>query len=867
MPAIKIIKRTVELGGNTAQNSFPDPIPASFFNDEVDAHMFLISARQDGQPFSFTTEAVSACFLNDNNQTIPITGSVLNGAACITLSNECYHVPGSFTLTISVSGAVIYECRGTIKLRSSATAYDPTGAFDVAVLASEVASMRTATSAARTAASAANSAAQLAGNVDIDIATIGDSVRIEITDKNGVTKNVSLPDMSVPVADLLANINAETARATAEEERIEALFTAPSQEAIDEWLSQHPEATTTVQDGSITPQKLATELRETFGEATIAFLHQDDAQCDTPDNGFGSATVIHNDDACVIYDFGADTAKRVNEYLTDNGIDKVSAVIISHFHADHATVAAVTAFVTACETNNISLANCTFYLPHVNIDWEQYVGAFKTTAQNAENGVVDLLESKNIPYVYPSVEGQSVTVGGIKIAFYNIDSAYYANYYSWYYNEGNEDKQETNYNNFTMVVMLGIGSSNVLLSGDIMHPSQDAMAKLAKQADLIMVPHHGLNARESRDFVQNLNCRFAVLPAYWPSRFQSINVSLKPVSARCAEIGTLFTTLEDDVIIEITLAGMRPKDERLHGYKGEASGQKLYPGESLNDVGLGTFYVDRAAEAALILNWPEASGVKLGACKIESVPSAVGIGVLQTAREIYMSRMYSASRKFENGSWSAWQLDKPMGGLDALSVADDVIPNNSDFNDYYMPGVSRVSSDASAATMSNCPYAASGKLIRLARTTAASNGYTMQIFIPSSSVQHIYTRNYNAGSFTAWKEFSFYEAGTWTPHIYDLNTKILEASSQQYYKVGPLCFALYNISLSADLTVDTMLQIKNLPFSFCWFGSFWASTWGGGAGIPVRTVQPASGAAMFRPNIASTTFGSGKTLSGILIGI
>ena len=675
-----------------------------------------------------------------------------------------------------------------------------------------------------------------------------------------------IPNMSVPVAALQSDINAEEARAKGEEARIEALFTLPTQDAVNEWLDEHPEATTTVQDGSITLQKLATELRETFGEATIAFLHQEDSLCDTPANGFGSATVIHNDDACIIYDFGADTAKRVNKYLTDNGIDKVSAVIISHFHADHATVAAVTAFISACETNNISLANCTFYLPHVNIDWEQYVGTFKTTAQSAESGIVSLLESKNIPYVYPSTEGQSVTVGGIKIAFYNVDSAYYANYYSWYYNEGNEDKQETNYNNFTMVVMLGIGSSNVLLSGDIMDPAQDAMAKLAKQADLIMVPHHGLNARESRDFVQNLNCRFAVLPAYWPGRFQSINVSLKPIAARCAEIGTLFTTLEDDVIIEITLAGMRPKDERLHGYRGEASGQKLYPGENLNDVGLGTFYVDRAAEAALILNWPEASGVKLGACKIESTPSASGIGVIQTAREIYMSRMYAASRKFENGSWSAWQLDKPMGGLDALSVADDVIPDGSDFNDYYMPGVSRVSSDASARTMLNCPYAASGKLIRLARTTAAANGYATQIYIPSSSAQHIYTRNYNAGSFTPWKEFAFMETGTWTPHLYDLDTKVLEGSPQTYYKIGGICFAPYSITLSADLTLQTMLQIRNLPFTNCWTGSFWSTSWGGGEGVPMRTVQSSSGQANFRPNIIGT-FGSGKTFSGVLIGI
>ena len=150
MPAIKIIKRTVELGGNVMLSSFPDPIPASFFNDETAAHMFVIYARQDGQPFSFVGN-VSGSFLNDNNETVPIyDGYVLSdGAACITLPDACYQVPGSFTLTISVSGAVVYECCGTIKVRSSTTAYDPSGVItDISALASVVADLHAAAAAA-----------------------------------------------------------------------------------------------------------------------------------------------------------------------------------------------------------------------------------------------------------------------------------------------------------------------------------------------------------------------------------------------------------------------------------------------------------------------------------------------------------------------------------------------------------------------------------------------------------------------------------------------------------------------------------------------------------------------------------------------
>lgn len=155
MPAIKTIDRTVELGGNVAQSSFPDPVPAYFFNDETAAHIFVIHARKDGQPFSLTGN-VSAVFLNDIGTTVRISGSLQDGVARVTLSDACYQVSGSFTFTISVSGAVVYECCGTIKRRSSSTAYDPTGEISVAALSTKISEMETATENAQTATTNAN---------------------------------------------------------------------------------------------------------------------------------------------------------------------------------------------------------------------------------------------------------------------------------------------------------------------------------------------------------------------------------------------------------------------------------------------------------------------------------------------------------------------------------------------------------------------------------------------------------------------------------------------------------------------------------------------------------------------------------------
>lgn len=70
-----------------------------------------------------------------------------------------------------------------------------------------------------------------------------------------IKKNTS--DISVLNADLVK----ETARAEQEEKRIEALFTDDVETSVSNWLSEHPEATTTVQDGSLTSNKFTNDLK------------------------------------------------------------------------------------------------------------------------------------------------------------------------------------------------------------------------------------------------------------------------------------------------------------------------------------------------------------------------------------------------------------------------------------------------------------------------------------------------------------------------------------------------------------------------------------------------------------------------------
>ena len=183
MAAIKFIKRTVALDGN----SISEQLPASFFNGENTAHTFIIAAMRGGESIALSG-AVSATFLNANDAVVTITGSIVDGAAVVTLSNDCYALSGRFTLTIDVNGATVYECQSRIKRRSSSTAYDPTGEISVATLSALIAEMRTATATANAAAATANAAANSAAGY-VDAVAEYNVFNIPTTNKDGSTRN------------------------------------------------------------------------------------------------------------------------------------------------------------------------------------------------------------------------------------------------------------------------------------------------------------------------------------------------------------------------------------------------------------------------------------------------------------------------------------------------------------------------------------------------------------------------------------------------------------------------------------------------------------------------------------------------------
>lgn len=101
------------------------------FQAEESAHTFRIrGVDESGEPLALTGTC-AAIFLRADNTDVAITGTITDGAAEITLTDECYDMPGRFGLTIYVTSdeqtVAVYAAIGSVYRTSSGVVSPETG--------------------------------------------------------------------------------------------------------------------------------------------------------------------------------------------------------------------------------------------------------------------------------------------------------------------------------------------------------------------------------------------------------------------------------------------------------------------------------------------------------------------------------------------------------------------------------------------------------------------------------------------------------------------------------------------------------------------------------------------------------------------
>lgn len=97
------------------------------FTTESEAHQFVVRCEQKGQELTLSG-TISAKFVRADGNTVQLVGSISDGAAVVTLAQDCYNVPGRFQLaifnTVGDTKLCIYACVGTVQRAQSGNLID-----------------------------------------------------------------------------------------------------------------------------------------------------------------------------------------------------------------------------------------------------------------------------------------------------------------------------------------------------------------------------------------------------------------------------------------------------------------------------------------------------------------------------------------------------------------------------------------------------------------------------------------------------------------------------------------------------------------------------------------------------------------------
>lgn len=339
--------------------------------------------------------------------------------------------------------------------------------------------------------------------------------------------------------------------------------------------------------------------------ATLAMLSAPDAVSGDPDRGFSLCMVIHNKDFCVVYDHGNDSANRLLEYLRQNGVKKITAFVGSHYHSDHCTLAGVTTIL------NSGIPVEKWYLPNGAVSWDAFKGV---NYQAVQTSIKNAITAAGGVIVEPATEGMMVQVSkAVYLEFYNVAAPTIAGYYNYTLDEDLDDTGNTNYNNFSMCARLRVGDKILALTGDIEEPAQDKMFPIVQGVDVLQLPHHGIDLRDSRTFIRSMGASVYLTAAYGVARFYRLQYLGNAMLHRAIMSGTSLSTLGGKTI------------EMVFGYNGcyvtapgaptpiGTFGESIPAGSDFNDyreIGFAG-YVQNASVAAQVANMPSPSGGRL----------------------------------------------------------------------------------------------------------------------------------------------------------------------------------------------------------------------------------------------------------------
>ena len=361
------------------------------FTGERLAHRFIISGKKSNQPVQFSG-SVLAHVIRSNDSMVIINGSIQSGKAVITLSPECYLIPGTISIVINVIEdnvtTCVYGAVLTVRRADSDTIVDSEGIIpSIDELLSRIEEMKTATTAANNAASAANTAANTANaaasNADSKASAANTAASAANTAAGKANTAANNADSKASAADTAANA-ANTAASTANT----AATNANSKASLANTAAENADAKADAADSAAK----AANTAKTNADTAAASANSAAAAANTAKENADTATAAANEateesrlrtqEARVALADMADAISDAQD-ATDDALDAADAANAAKQAADTATTNAETA-TTAANTATARANTAAGKLENITADSETLAPASQSTASVSE---------------------------------------------------------------------------------------------------------------------------------------------------------------------------------------------------------------------------------------------------------------------------------------------------------------------------------------------------------------------------------------------------------------------------------------------------------------------------------------------------
>lgn len=229
-----------------------------------------------------------------------------------------------------------------------------------------------------------------------------------------------------------------------------------------------------------------------------------------------SCSIIKTIDHAIMIDTGHETsADYIMDCLSDNDVEHIDYVVISHYHADHCGNIDRLIYANLIDDTTI------FYLSRKPINNPRLTNYSESYADS----IISQIAALGARIIYPN-NGDSFNVDDVTIYMYN-NSLEDVQYY---------DANTIEYNDYSIVTYLESGDFRAGFMGDI---AQHAQARIyssnyAKKCEIATVPHHGVDDFMNIDFFNSVYSEYAIAQctAYLIGRNNTQSLPMSYLTAR-----------------------------------------------------------------------------------------------------------------------------------------------------------------------------------------------------------------------------------------------------------------------------------------------------------------------------------------------